>query len=99
MGNMNIAPQMVTASPEAREALTQAAKGAAATAAKHLNQIKDSVGDTGKAVAAGAIVGGAVGFASPIPGGTLIGTGVGAAAAAAGKAIANSAKADDGKNA
>ena len=95
MGNMNVSPNMMIASPETRDAMVKGVKSAAEAAAKHIQQIKEAAGsDTGKAVLKGAVAGAALGAVSPLPAGTLIGTSVGAAAAAAAKAVEKASDSD-----
>ena len=78
MGNMNIAPAMITASPEVREAIAKGVVSAKDTVAQHAQAIK--------AVAVGTAAGMVAGALSPIPGGAVIGGAAGAAIAAGAEA-------------
>lgn len=84
MGNLNVTPAMITASPEVREACAKGVVSAKDTVAKHVQSIKEVAGsETAQAIALGA----AVGAVSPIPGGALLGGVAGAAAEGVKKAI------------
>lgn len=85
MGNINVSSSnVVSASPETRDAIAKAAKD---VAGKHIKAVKEISGsETAKSMAAAGAAGAAIGLISPVPGGAILGGIAGAAGAAVAKA-------------